>query len=176
MKQDHAIGLVKHRLEMAQNTDVGIALTARSWFGITELKAQQLQVIKCVCDGNNVVAVLPTGFGKSLCYQVAAVKLYGFAIVISPLLALCSDQIGYLSSKFVPVARFDSSMKRDEQKAVLEEVVRRPTELKVLFTTPESLQRSNSLMKALRTANIQGSVSCVVVDEAHCVESWCSFR
>jgi ATP-dependent DNA helicase RecQ len=68
-----------------------IAAIAWETFETASLKPEQVQSVRALCEGFDVVSVLPTGYGKSLCYQVAAVKVAGFAIVISPLVAICSD-------------------------------------------------------------------------------------
>lgn len=157
---------------------------ACSTFGITELKAQQRETIQHICNGYTVISVLPTGFGKSLCCQIATLGLGGFTVVVSPLLALCSDQMSYLTRKGIEVARLDSSMDRDAQATVLVHLVYSgiwiyvdaKSAVKSLFTTPEILQRNNRLMLTLKQARKQNSFSYLVVDEAHCVESWSTFR
>jgi ATP-dependent DNA helicase RecQ len=97
-----------------------VAAVAFERFGIGRLKPEQVQTIQELCDGNNVVSVLPTGYGKSLCYQVCAVMLEGFTIVISPPLALCSDQMEYLNRKGIEFhaghripRSYDSTMEHD---------------------------------------------------------------
>jgi superfamily II DNA helicase RecQ len=152
-----------------------VAAVAFETFGIVSLKPEQVQTIQALCDGKIVVSVLPTGYGKSLCYQVA-MMLEGFEIVVSPLLALCSDQMEYLTQKGVKLRRYDSTMEHDDKEEALIELVQPHTQMKAIFTTPESLQRSTPLINALKKAHASGSVSFVVVDEAHCVESWSSFR
>ena len=97
------------------------AAVAHDVFDVHQLRAQQLEAIEAIVRGD-VIAVLPTGFGKSLCYQIGTVLLKGFAVVVTPLLALSEDQIQYMLAHGIPVDRIDSTVLYDEQLAVCKRI------------------------------------------------------
>ena len=134
-------------------------------FGKSALRAGQRQIIELVLAGQNALGVLPTGHGKSLCYQAAAELLGGTSLVVSPLIALMRDQCETLKSLGIAAARFDSTLEPEERSAVLGSVA--AGELRLLFVAPESLE-NRELQQTL--AGI--SLSLFVVDEAHCVSEW----
>jgi ATP-dependent DNA helicase RecQ len=149
---------------------------ARQYFGVEELREQQLDAIKHITEGKNVIAVLPTGFGKSLCYQVGSLMLPGFTVVITPLLALCEDQMAFMTAHGVPVVRINSTIDRVEQDAIFKRITEGPNDLKVVYTTPETLQHNVRFVRALRKASAEKRVPFVTIDEAHCVLEWSDFR
>lgn len=134
-------------------------------FGVAALRAGQERLIDCALRGLNVLGVLPTGHGKSLCYQAAAHLIGGTSVVVSPLIALMRDQVQSLQRRGVAAARFDSTLSEEERAALLAEVA--GGRLRLLFVAPESLE-SPLLQEALRSADRQ----LFVVDEAHCVSEW----
>lgn len=134
-------------------------------FGVSQLRSGQREVLRCLLAGENALAVLPTGHGKSLCYQAAALLLGGTSVVISPLIALMRDQCMALAARGIPAARFDSSLEEAEREQTLELI--RSGELRLLYLAPESLENA-ALSEALRKAPLQ----LFVVDEAHCVSEW----
>jgi ATP-dependent DNA helicase RecQ len=138
---------------------------ARSRFGINRLRAEQQQAIEAVLAGQDVLAVLPTGFGKSLIYQVPAVLFDRPTIVVSPLIALMQDQEQALRSKRVPVVRLDSTLKVTERRENLARIEKGGS--LVILTTPETLE-SKDVQPALHAA--QPRLLCV--DEAHCISEW----
>ncbi len=129
------------------------------------LRAGQRELISWALAGENALAVLPTGHGKSLCYQAAAMLLGGTSLVVSPLIALMRDQVEALEKLGLPAGRFDSSLSDEERLALLERLA--AGELCLLFVAPESLENP-----ALATALEQTRLSLFVVDEAHCVSAW----
>jgi superfamily II DNA helicase RecQ len=149
---------------------------ARSYFGVASLKAEQRECIEQVTSGKDVLAILRTGFGKSLCYQVACVQLPGFAIVVTPLLALAMDQLQFLRAHGLECLRFDSSVEHGSRVQYAQQMCEKGTTIKAVFTTPETLAQSGLLITALRQASGNGNVSFVVIDEAHCVDTWSEFR
>ena len=134
-------------------------------FGKSALRAGQRQIIELVLAGQNALGVLPTGHGKSLCYQAAAELLGGTSLVVSPLIALMRDQCETLKSMGIAAARFDSTLEPEERSAVLGRVT--AGEQSLLFVAPESLE-NRELQQTL--AGIR--LSLFVVDEAHCVSEW----
>jgi ATP-dependent DNA helicase RecQ len=137
----------------------------REVFRLRELRPGQAEIIESVLAGRDTLAVMPTGSGKSLTYQLPALVLDGPTIVISPLLALIEDQFSKLNAAGVPIVRIDSTRTAKERAADLALV--REGKIKLLMTTPESIN-SASVQEAL--AGVKFSLFCV--DEAHCVSQW----
>lgn len=136
-----------------------------SSFGKDTLRPGQAELIMKACSGVPCLGVLPTGYGKSLCYQVAAELLGDLSLVVSPLIALMRDQIRTLEAAGVCAARFDSTLDDEQRADVLKRIA--SGELRLLFAAPESLE-SPLLTEALAHAGL----SLFVVDEAHCVSEW----
>ena len=130
-------------------------------FGKTELRTGQRQLIELVLAGQNALGVLPTGHGKSLCYQAAAELLGGTTLVVSPLIALMRDQCEALRALGISAARFDSTLEPEERGRVLADL--RNGELRILFVAPESVEN-----RELRQTLAAATLSLLVVDEAHC--------
>jgi ATP-dependent DNA helicase RecQ len=137
----------------------------RRIFKIRSYRPGQEEVVRGVLAGRDVLAVMPTGSGKSLTYQLPALVLPGLTVVVSPLIALIQDQHAKLTALGAPVGRLDSSLLVKER----EEVFRRIAsgELKLLLTTPETASSA-----AFRDRLGKTPVSLLVVDEAHCVSQW----
>ena len=145
------------------NEATGNAL--RHHFGHDSLRGGQREVIDRVLAGVNTLAVLPTGGGKSLCYQLPAVMLDGMTVVVSPLIALMRDQVDVLKRNKIDAERLDSAGTEEENDKITQKVLR--GEIKILYVSPEWLSRSN-LLDILNDQN----VSLVAIDEAHCVSEW----
>jgi ATP-dependent DNA helicase RecQ len=137
----------------------------REVFRMRDLRPGQAEIIESVLEGRDTLAVMPTGSGKSLTYQLPALVLDGPTIVISPLLALIEDQFTKLKAAGVPIVRIDSTRTAKERAADLADV--REGKIKLLMTTPESIC-SPSVQEALE--GVKFSLFCV--DEAHCVSQW----
>jgi len=135
------------------------------YFGFQEFRPGQADVIRSILTGNESVAVLPTGGGKSLCYQLPALLLPGTTLVISPLIALMRDQVLALHKLGIPAASLDSNQSLSEREAV--EQAFAEGRLKLLYVSPERLtsQRFLDLLQLVE-------VPFVAVDEAHCVLRW----
>ncbi|MDX1666620.1 MAG: DNA helicase RecQ, partial [Saprospiraceae bacterium] len=138
------------------------------YFGFDTFKGKQEAIIKSVLEGNDTFVIMPTGGGKSLCYQLPALMLEGTALVISPLIALMKNQVdsirGY--SRSDEVAHFlNSSLTKAQMKQVKQDIVDGKT--KILFIAPETLTKDENI-EFFRQAN----VSFVAVDEAHCISEW----
>ncbi len=142
-----------------------ILQSLEEYFGFSELREGQAEVIGNILSGQSSLAIFPTGGGKSLCYQLPAVCSDGTAVVISPLLALMKDQVDQLILKGIAAARLDSTLSDDQYDQALKAVVN--GDLKLLYMSPEKLGDPN-IIKLLRKVNI----SFVAIDEAHCISEW----
>ena len=139
--------------------------TLRRVFGHAEFRGLQAEVIGEVLAGRNAVAVLPTGGGKSVCYQIPAMIRPGLGLVISPLIALMSDQVASLRQSGVAAARLDSNIASFERQEIWESIDR--GELDLLYISPEGLSSGNMLERLARLP-----LSVIAIDEAHCVSQW----
>ncbi len=137
----------------------------KNYFGHESLRPGQAEVIERVMDLRNTLAVLPTGGGKSLCYQLPAMCMEGLSIVVSPLIALMRDQVESLAKKGVPCARVDSTTTAVEFDQALTSI--ESGELKLLYLSPERLADS-TMQQLLKHCG----VALVAVDEAHCISEW----
>ncbi|MGE0707562.1 MAG: ATP-dependent DNA helicase RecQ [Planctomycetota bacterium] len=137
----------------------------REVFGFPEFRPGQERVIEALLAGRSALAVFPTGGGKSLCYQLPALLLEGLTLVVSPLIALMKDQVDALAARGVPAARLDSTLGRDEARAIYQEMAE--GRLKLLYVAPERLANEGFLAKLRRTR-----LSLLAIDEAHCISEW----
>ncbi len=137
----------------------------KHYFGYTQFREGQEEVIASILAGNNTIAVLPTGAGKSVCYQIPALMGKGFSIVISPLIALMKDQVDNLNKKEKFAAFINSTMDYFESEQVFNEL--RDGKIKLLYIAPEKLETTNF---ADRIKNL--SPDYLFVDEAHCISEW----
>lgn len=140
----------------------------RTYFGFTRFKGLQEPVIKSILDGNHTFVIMPTGGGKSLCYQLPALMKDGTAIVVSPLIALMKNQVDALRahSSEVGIAHvLNSSLNKTEVKRVKSDIARGIT--KLLYVAPESLTKEENI-EFLNSVTI----SFVAIDEAHCISEW----
>jgi ATP-dependent DNA helicase RecQ len=142
-----------------------IAKLLRGVFGIERLRDGQQHVIDSVLDRQDTLAIMPTGSGKSLCYQIPAKMLGGTTIVVSPLISLMKDQLEKLCELGIRAAQLNSSLTADEQQAALEGIRDRSHE--IVFCTPERLANADFLV-VLK----QVDIALVVIDEAHCISQW----
>lgn len=135
------------------------------YFGFPDFRPAQRRVIQSVLAGRDTLAVLPTGGGKSVCFQIPALVLDGLTVVVSPLLSLMQDQVDAGRRRGLAAAALNSAQDAAEQRAVLESV--RQGSLKLLYVSPERLER---LAGTLREFGVQ--VGLLAVDEAHCISEW----
>lgn len=139
--------------------------SALAQFGLTSFRPGQREVISAIVSGHDCMCVMPTGGGKSLCYQLPAVIRPGLTIVVSPLIALMKDQVDALGQKGIPAALINSTLSMSEQNERLQDVA--AGKYKLVYVAPERL-RSNRFLEAIRATPIQ----LLAVDEAHCISQW----
>lgn len=136
-------------------------------FGYDSFRMNQRAVIEAVLARRDVVVLMPTGGGKSLCYQIPALVFEGVTVVVSPLIALMKDQVDALRANGIEAAFFNSTQSSREQTEVFVKV--RQKEIKLLYVAPERLlQQGNMFIDFLRSID----VSLFAIDEAHCISSW----
>ncbi len=135
------------------------------YFGFEDFREGQREVIAAILAGRDTVVVMPTGGGKSLCYQLPALMKKGATIVVSPLIALMKDQVDALAARNLPATFINSSLTFEEQKARIGGV--RRGDYKLVYVAPERF-RSAHFVEALRSIDI----SLFAVDEAHCISQW----
>ncbi len=134
-------------------------------FGFAKFRPGQEEVIRAVLAGRDAMTVMPTGQGKSLCYQLPATILPGLTLVISPLIALMQDQVASLRQRKINAAAFHSGLTGSEKHRVIQDLNQK--RLQLLYVAPERMQHEGFL-QLLRTL----WVSLLVVDEAHCISQW----
>jgi ATP-dependent DNA helicase RecQ len=134
-------------------------------FGLTVFRHGQKEVISTVLAGQDCLCVMPTGGGKSLCYQLPALALDGLTLVVSPLIALMKDQVDQLQSLGLPVSFVNSALSTAEQYARLDRMA--AGEFRLVYVAPERF-RSGRFCDAVRTAEVK----LLAVDEAHCISEW----
>ena len=137
----------------------------RGTFGLDEFRPGQEEVIRSIVDGRDTVAVMPTGAGKSLCYQLPALHLPGITVVVSPLISLMKDQVDKLVSLGVRARQVNSAVDAGELSAALDAI--RAGDVEFVFATPERLADPDFV-----TLLAAHDVDLFVVDEAHCVSEW----
>ena len=147
---------IKTPLEILKNT-----------FGYDQFRHDQEKIIRCALNGQDTMVLMPTGGGKSLCYQIPALMLEGLTVVISPLIALMKDQVDALKLNGVKAAYLNSTLSSQEQSHVIAQV--RNNELKLLYLAPERLLgQENRFINFLQGCH----VSLFAIDEAHCISQW----
>lgn len=137
----------------------------RRYFGYPSFRPAQEPVVKALLSGQDTVAIMPTGAGKSLCFQIPALLLPGVTLVISPLISLMKDQVDSLVGQGVPAAFINSSLDPKEAEARIEAIAR--GEVRLVYVAPERLENDWFLSRLGRV-----DIAMVAVDEAHCLSQW----
>ncbi len=135
----------------------------KSVFGYDDFRTGQEDIVSAILEGADVLAIMPTGGGKSLCYQLPALRREGVTLVISPLIALMRDQVSYLKQNGISAGALTSGSTDDERNEILDSL--RQDELKLLYMAPERLGSAQALL-------VRANVTMLAVDEAHCVSQW----
>ena len=144
-----------------------ILANLKTYFGYDTLRPAQIPVIESILAGHDTLAIMPTGGGKSLCYQLPAVVNEGMVLVISPLIALMHDQVQSLKKNGIKAGILNSSISMVEQEIMTKQV--QNGEIRLLYVSPERIfLQGGSFLKWLETLNI----SLIAIDEAHCVSQW----
>jgi ATP-dependent DNA helicase RecQ len=134
-------------------------------FGFADFRPGQAEIISAILDGRDVLAVMPTGSGKSLCYQLPALVGGGLTVVVSPLIALMRNQVAQLRGYGVAAAALNSANDSTENRAILDRIAH--GEMRLIYVAPERLVKSDTLNLLKRA-----KVSMLAVDEAHCISQW----
>ncbi len=137
----------------------------KDYFGYTSFRPMQAEVIQHVYDQKDALVIMPTGGGKSMCFQIPAVTMPGVCLVISPLIALMKDQVEGLRTNGIEATYLNSSQNYQEQQAIEDDLFN--GKIKLLYISPEKMV-SQSFMPLLARLNI----NLIAIDEAHCISSW----
>lgn len=143
----------------------GVLETLERYFGFTSLRPGQDEVVEAVMQGRDALAIMPTGGGKSLCYQLPALCRGGVTIVVSPLIALMKDQVDALVARGIPAAAINSSLGADEYRQVMADF--RAGTLRLVYVAPERFGQEGFMNTLSRMP-----VSLLAIDEAHCLSQW----
>jgi ATP-dependent DNA helicase RecQ len=137
----------------------------RRHFGYPDFRPAQGGVVRSILAGQDTLAVLPTGAGKSVCFQVPAVVLGGLTVVVSPLISLMQDQVAAASARGIPAAALTSGLSEEDEQATWEGIERGG--LRLLYLSPERLERTGP---ELRRRGVRPAL--LAIDEAHCIAEW----
>ncbi|OIQ94463.1 ATP-dependent DNA helicase RecQ [mine drainage metagenome] len=141
----------------------------RDTFGYASFRGEQQAIVEHVASGGDALVLMPTGGGKSLCYQIPALLRGGVGIVVSPLIALMQDQVDALKQLGVPAAFLNSSLEAEEAREVSRQLMR--GELKLLYVAPERLL-TEGFLNLLERLQQDNGIALFAIDEAHCVSQW----
>uniref|UniRef100_A0A8C9W0I4 ATP-dependent DNA helicase n=1 Tax=Scleropages formosus TaxID=113540 RepID=A0A8C9W0I4_SCLFO len=166
----------KENLKRYEGTDfpwsTEVQLQLSEVFHLSKFRPLQLKAINLTMSGKDVFLVMPTGGGKSLCYQLPSVCSKGFTLVIAPLVSLMEDQLMYLKSINVYAVTLNASSKKEHAKWVLASMTEKATPFRLLYVTPEKIAKSKLLMSKLEKAYKAGKLERIAVDEVHCCSQW----
>ncbi len=137
--------------------------TLKENFGFEKFRPNQEDIINCILSGKDTLAIMPTGGGKSICFQLPALVLPGITIVISPLIALMKDQVDSLKANGIQACFINSSQTEDERQFYIDSLKRNI--IKLVYIAPESLSYLDTVFNQL-------TISLIAIDEAHCISAW----
>jgi len=152
---------------MQKELTIGLNLKEQlqKFFGHAQFRGSQEEVVKNILEGKDTFVIMPTGAGKSLCYQLPAIVSDGTAIVISPLIALMKNQVDQLKGYGINAHFLNSTLTKSESNKVKKEVL--SGETKLLYVAPESLGKEENLVFFKKV-----NISFLAIDEAHCISEW----
>ncbi|MGL3000443.1 DNA helicase RecQ [Flavobacterium sp. RSSB_23] len=142
---------------------INLHATLKENFGFEKFRPNQEEIINCILSGQDTLAIMPTGGGKSICFQLPALVLPGTTIVISPLIALMKDQVDSLKANGIKACFINSSQSSDEQQFYIDAL--QNNEFKLVYIAPESLSYLDNAFNKL-------TISLIAIDEAHCISAW----
>lgn len=148
---------------LLKETQEKLLPTLKKYFGYDSFRDQQREIVESVLLKNSNLVIMPTGGGKSICFQLPALLFEGITLVISPLIALMKDQVDGLNANGIAADFYNSSQETHEQEAIFDKIAN--NEIKLLYVAPESLQLLQNIIN-------EDFISCVAIDEAHCISSW----
>jgi ATP-dependent DNA helicase RecQ len=152
-------------MSVSQETTDLLKEKLKETFGYSQFRGEQEDIIKNTLAGKNTFVIMPTGAGKSLCYQLPAIATEGTAIVISPLIALMKNQVDQMNAFGINAQFLNSSLNKAEMTKVKNDVI--SGQVKLLYIAPESLTKEDNLAFLK-----QAKISFVAIDEAHCISEW----
>ena len=135
------------------------------YFGYKSFRKGQEQIIAAILEGNDVLGVMPTGGGKSICYQIPALVFEGMTIVISPLISLMKDQVDTLKEMGIDGEYINSTLSESEETEIYNKI--KSSQIKILYVAPERLESMEFL-----SVISECSISQIAIDEAHCISQW----
>lgn len=148
---------------LLKETQEKLLPTLKKYFGFDSFRNQQQAIVESVLLKKDNLVIMPTGGGKSICFQLPAILFDGLTLVISPLIALMKDQVDGLKANGVAADFYNSSQEKFEQEDIFDKVFNK--EIKLLYVAPESLSLLENILS-------ETYISCIAIDEAHCISSW----
>lgn len=142
-----------------------ITSVLQQYWGYDDFRGSQRKIIDTVISGQDVLALMPTGGGKSICYQVPALAMEGICVVVSPLVALIQDQVAQLKKRNIKAIALTGGIRSNEVNDLLDNCVF--GNYKFLYLSPERLQQT-----VVRERIQQMNVNLIAIDEAHCISQW----
>lgn len=149
-----------------------LRITLKKYFKFNSFRTNQLEAVNATCRGLDTLVLMPTGGGKSICYQLPAIISSGLTVVISPLKSLIDDQVTRMRSLKVRTSALSGETHENEVNSIISDLRADEPQHKLLYVTPEKINCSGSLLSILKNLHYRGLLARFVIDEAHCVSMW----
>lgn len=146
--------------------------TLRRYFKFTSFRENQLEAVNATCEGLDTLVLMPTGGGKSICYQLPAIVTEGITVVVSPLKSLIEDQVSRLKSLSIETSSLSSQTSEEDANYIYQDLRSPSPKHKLLYLTPEKINCSKALMSLFSSLHSRNLLARFVIDEAHCVSMW----